>query len=146
MGPIPLPNVGFTLTGAKTVGSTGTGAPIYKTTVTTTTSSAGTKTLPLEWDSYALSVPGYDVVDACAAPPYALTAGSTNSASLILDTHTTNSLLVTVTDSSGEVVPNATVTLSRSGYSATVQTSACGTAYFGNIGSAIVYGATISKT
>ena len=146
VGPIPLPNVGFTLTGAKTVGSTGTGAPIYKTTVTTTTSSAGTKTLPLEWDSYALSVPGYDVVDACAAPPYALTAGSTNSASLILDTHTTNSLLVTVTDSSGVVVPNATVTLSRSGYSATVQTSACGTAYFGNIGSAIDYGVTISKT
>ena len=53
---------------------------------------------------------------------------------------------MTVTDSSGVVVPNATVTLSRSGYSATVQTSACGTAYFGNIGSAIDYGVTISKT
>jgi type II secretory pathway pseudopilin PulG len=47
-GPIPLANVPFTLTGAKTVGSTGAGAPIYKTTVSTTTDSTGTNPLSLQ--------------------------------------------------------------------------------------------------
>ncbi|HVW71656.1 MAG TPA: carboxypeptidase regulatory-like domain-containing protein, partial [Candidatus Paceibacterota bacterium] len=63
-GPTPVPNVAFTLTGAKTIGSTGGGSPIYKTTVATTSGSTGTVPLSLEWDAYALSYSGYDVIDA----------------------------------------------------------------------------------
>ena len=146
VGPIPIPNVTFGLVGAKTIGSTGTGAPIYKTTVTATTSSTGTDTLPLEWDSYSLTVPSYDVVDACGAPPFALAPATNVSESLILGASTANSMLVTVTDSLGNIVPGASVTVSRSGYSSIVQTSACGTAYFGNISSANDYSVTIAKT
>jgi hypothetical protein len=145
-GPVPLPNVSFTLTGSKTIGTTGAGAPIYKTTVSSTTGSAGVNPLTLEWDSYALSIPSYDVEDACGAPPYALAPGTSVPESLILVPDTTNSLLVTVTDASGNVVPGATVTLSRSGYTKTVTGSGCGAAYFGAITAASDYTVVISKT
>ncbi len=145
-GPTPLPNVSFTLMGAKTIGSTGAGAPIYKTTTSGTTDNTGTSNLSLEWDSYTLNVTGYDVTDACNAPPFALSAGASLSESLILGTATTNSILVTVTDSSGAIVPGASVTLSRTGYSKTAITSSCGTAYFGSLTSASDYSINLSKT
>lgn len=145
-GPIPLPNVAFTLTGAKTIGTTGAGSPIYKTTVSGNTGSTASSQQTLEWDSYSLSTPSYDIQDACSAPPFALAPGASISESLILGPATSNSMLVSVTDSSGNLVPGATVTLSRTGYSQTVTTSSCGTAYFGGISSATDYAVTVSKT
>jgi hypothetical protein len=55
-------------------------------------------------------------------------------------------VLITVIDSTGNSVPDATVSLSRAGYSSTAQTSRCGTAYFGNLQSASDYSVTLSKT
>lgn len=144
-GPVPLPNVPFTLTGAKTIGSTGGGAPIYKTTVNTSTDATGVKALALEWDSYLLSLSGYDVVDACNAPPYALSPGTSRSGSLYMASSTGNSLLVTGRDVAGTAVPGATATLSRTGYTQTVLTSSCGGAYFGNLASANDYTLVVSK-
>jgi hypothetical protein len=132
-GPIPLPNVSFTLTGAKTVGTTGAGAAIYKTIVADSTKSNSIDTLSLEWDSYSIAV------------PYALSPGTSLSESLILGTSTTNAMLVTVTDASAIIVPNATVTLSRSGFSKTLSSSSCGGAYFGNLSAANDYSVVISK-
>ena len=145
-GPIPLPNVGFTLTGAKTIGTTGAGAPIYKTSVTANTGSAASNQQTLEWDSYSLLVPSYDIEDACGVPPYALSPGASIIESLILGPQTSNSALVSVTDSSGNLVPGTTVTLSRTGYTSTVTTSACGTAYFGGVTAGSSYTVSISKT
>lgn len=145
-GPIPLPNVAFTLTGAKTKGSTGTGTAIYKTTTATSTDSAGINALMTEWDSYALSLTGYDAVDACGvAPPYVLAPGTYSESNLYLTTATTNSVLVSVRDSAGVAVPGATVTVSKSGYTGTVTTSSCGGAYFGGLTSAATYTITVSK-
>ena len=146
IGSTPLPNVAFTLTGAKTIGTTGGGAPIYKTTVSGNTGSSSVSSLPLEWDSYSLAVSGYDVQDACGAPPYALSPGASLTESLTLGTHTTNSGLISVTDGSGNVVSGATVTLSRSGFTKTATTTACGNAYFGNLTSASDYSVAISDT
>jgi hypothetical protein len=145
-GPIPFPNIPFSLTGKKTIGSTGGGAPIYKTTVNATTGSTGTDPLTLEWDLYSLSVPSYDIVDACTVPPYALLPGASVNEALILSTHSTNALLVSITDSLGDIVSGATVTLARSGFSKTVTSTSCGAAYFGNLSSANDYSITISKT
>jgi hypothetical protein len=145
-GPTPIPNVAFTLTGTKTIGSTGAGAPIYKTTINSTTGSTGSVSLPLEWDSYSLALSGYDVQDACGAPPYALSPGASLNEILTLGTQTSNSMLVSVGDGSGNVVPGATVTLSRTGYSKSVTSSVCGNAYFGSLTSASDYTLTISKT
>lgn len=146
-GPTPLPNVSFTLTGTKTIGSTGAGVPIYKTILNSATGSDGTQSSTLEWDSYSLTVPSYDVKDACATPPYALAPNSTVNASLYLVTKTTNNLRVIVTDNAGAVVPNATVTLanSSSGYSGTARSSSCGSAYFGSLASGSAYTVTIAK-
>lgn len=83
-GPSPMPNVAVTLTGAKTVGSTSGGAPIYKTTVSTTTDSTGARVMNLEWDLYGLSVSGHTVLGGEPEAPYELLPGATLSASLIL--------------------------------------------------------------
>ncbi|HEX8947014.1 MAG TPA: carboxypeptidase-like regulatory domain-containing protein [Candidatus Paceibacterota bacterium] len=145
-GPTPLPNAPFTLTGSKTIGSTGSGAPIYKTVVATTTNASGVRALTLEWDTYTLSASGYDVQDACIAPPYTLAPGASPSASLTLGSATTNRLFVTVTDIGGQVTPGATVTLSRTGYTHTTSSSGCGGAYFGNLSAASDYTVTIAKS
>ena len=146
-GPTPLPHVPFTLTGTKTIGFTGSSTPLYKTIVSTTTDAQGSRTLSLEWDAYTLSgVTGYDIEDACPAPPYILAPGSTNTAFLTLVPATTNRLYVLVQDASGNPVPGATVTLSRTGYSDTQTSSACGGAYFGNLSAANDYAVTISKS
>lgn len=83
-GPNPLPDVAVTLTGAKTTGSMTDGTPIYKTTVATTTDSAGVRTLYLEWDSYGISIPGYTVLSEEPVPPYELLPNTTVDASMIL--------------------------------------------------------------
>jgi hypothetical protein len=84
VGPVPAPNVAFTLTGAKKKGTTGAGAPIYKTVVSTTTDATGIQTLRLEWDEYVLSVPGRTLVSPATLVPYTLDPGTTTSVSLIL--------------------------------------------------------------
>jgi hypothetical protein len=146
-GPIPLPNVAFTLTGAKTIGSTGAGAPIVKTTVSSSTNSSGLNTMTLEWDAYSIGIPSYDIVDTCNdSPPYSVAPGSSVTESVILGALTTNALVVNVNDSSGNNVSGATVTLSRSGYTKTVTSSSCGNAYFGGLTSATDYSITIAKS
>jgi hypothetical protein len=146
VGPIPFGNVAYTLNGAKTIGSTGGGAPIYKTTVSDTTSSTGTSAQYLEWDSYGLTIPNYNIKDACGVPPYALAPGLSYTESVIVVPQSANEALISVTDPGGAPLPGASVTLSRGGYTSTVQTSDCGNAYFGNISSATDYSVAITKT
>ena len=83
-GPIPLPNVSFTLVGGKTVGSTGAGASIYKTTVSTSTGALASSTLQLEWDTYTLTVPGRTIIFQAPEAPYELLPGAALDATLIL--------------------------------------------------------------
>ena len=145
-GPTPLPNVSFTLTGTKTIGSQSNGTPIYKTVVNSATGTGGTQATTLEWDSYSLSVPNYDVKDACPSPPYTLAPNATVNASLYLVPHTANDLRVLVTDNNGLIVPGAAVTLSRTGFSQTAMASSCGSAYFGGLTSATDYKVTAMKS
>ncbi len=83
-GPAPLPNVALTFTGAKTIGATSSGAPIYKTTVATTTDATGVRTLSLEWDSYNLTVTGYTISTSTDEIPYEVLPGTTIDTSLYL--------------------------------------------------------------
>lgn len=143
-GPVPLPNIDFTLTGAKAIGTTGGGVPIIKTTVATSTGATATQSLSLEWDTYNLTLPNYDVVDACNAPPYVLSPGTTLSSTLVLSTSTANMMLVSVRDAAGPVA-NASVALTHSGVTKTVLTDSCGSAYFGSL-SSTNYDISISKS
>lgn len=132
-GPIPFGPVPFSLTGTKTVGSTGAGVPIYKTTVATSTNAAGVTSFPLEWDSYSMSLTNYDVVSACNAPPYSLSPGSSLTSTLMVASSTSNMVLVTVT-SQNVPVAGAAVTVTDGGsYMQTVTTDSCGSAYFGGL-------------
>ncbi len=83
-GPIPLANVPITLVGSKTVGSTSGGAPIYKTTIATTTDSVGVREMSIEWDSYTISVTGYTVQSEDPVSPYELLPNTSVNGSLIL--------------------------------------------------------------
>lgn len=84
-GPLPLPNVAFTFTGAKKKGTTGTGSPIYKTIVSSATDAAGSRTLPLEWDVYTLDIPGYTFISPTSTLPHALEPGTTTEAIYIIE-------------------------------------------------------------
>jgi hypothetical protein len=144
-GPIPFPSVPFTLSGTKTVGSTGAGDPIYKTTVADSTDSSGASSQSLEWDAYSLSLSSYDTVSACLSePPYTLSPGSSLSSSLYLASSTPNMVLVTVR-AAGAAVPDASVTVAGGSYSKTLDTDACGSAYFGALSSGS-YSISASKT
>ncbi len=83
-GPVPRPNVPFTLTGAKRQGTTGSGSAIYKTVIATTTDASGVRLLPLEWDVYTLSLPGFTIESASEEPPYTLSPGQSLVSDLIL--------------------------------------------------------------
>lgn len=143
-GPIPFAGVSFTLTGTKTTGSTGAGAPLYKTVVSTTTPSSGNVSLPLEWDGYIMALTAYDVVAACNAPPYALSPGAAAASQLMIGSSTANMVLVSVHDASGAVA-GAAVTLSSGGYTKTLPSDGCGSAYFGGLGSG-TYSVSAAKT
>lgn len=143
-GPVPLPSISFTLTGAKTIGSTISGTPIYKTTVATTTDSSGVRTLPLEWDTYALSLSGYTVLATCPTAPFEILPGASTTADMFLATTTGNALRVFARDDAGEEVPYASVTLSRTGFTRTLSANACGFAYFGGLSAVSDYTVTAS--
>ncbi len=80
----PLDNQVITLTGQKTTNS----APvIFKTTLTLTTDANGVAQLNLvEWDSYTLSISGYDVLSANPFLPLSLIPGGFTSSSITVAT------------------------------------------------------------
>ncbi len=85
VGPIPAPNVPFTLTGAKRKGTTGAGAPIYKTVIATTSDQTGVRNLSLEWDIYNLVIgTGYALVTSTPAAPFTIEPGTGSSVQLIV--------------------------------------------------------------
>lgn len=144
-GPSPLPNVAFTLTGAKTIGTNGSGLPIYKTVVNDTTGASAATTETLEWDAYALALGGANLIEGCPAAPYSLAPALSTSTALIIGALTANTLPVVVTNTAGSAMPNAKVVLTTSGYAATISTSACGLAFFNGLASG-VFSATVSAT
>ena len=139
-GPVPLPNLVFSLQGLKTIGS-GPGGFIFKysTTTLSTGPSAGVNVANLEWDTYTLSVngaaTGYDIASSCAPQPEALVPGDYLSTSLHMVPHTTHSFLVDVRSSGGVIIPNASVRLHRSAYDTTHATDDCGHVHFSGLSS-----------
>lgn len=143
-GPVPLPAVGFSLSGTKSIGSTDAGTPILKTTLSDTTDTTGSRSESLEWDAYALSVPSYDMIQACNPPPYALSPGSSATTQLIVGTSTQNMVLVTVRNATSAIA-GATVTLTNGGNTKVVTSDSCGSTYFGGLTSG-TYLISVAKT
>ncbi len=141
-GPLPLPNVTFTLTGTKTIGTDASSTPIYKTVVTDSTGATGQKTESLEWDAYTLTL-GVPLIESCPSTPYQLAPGTATSTALIVGTPSTNTLPIMVENTASSSIDNAKVVLTTNGYAATIPTSSCGLAYFNGL-TAGTYAATVS--
>jgi hypothetical protein len=133
----PAAGVTIGMAGEKSIG-THNDAPVPKYEGSRTTGSDGEAAFSdIEADVYTITVDGategYDIVEAQSLLPYALAPGANALLTLILDTHTANSLRVTVTDTAGAFIPDAAVTLSRGGYDETLEASQYGQAYFGGL-------------
>lgn len=144
-GPAPLPDMPFTLTGAKIIGTDGGDAPIYKTIVNGNTGANAVKTETLEWDLYSLSLGTLNLIENCPAFPYSLAPASAESASIMAGALTANTLPLIVENSASTTLASARVVLKKSGFSASLTTSACGLAFFNGL-SAGNYNATVSKS
>lgn len=138
-GPVPLPNLVFSLQGTKTIGSGPSGFIFkYSTTTLSTGASAGVNVPNLEWDTYTISVngaTGYDIASSCAPQPEALVPGDYLSTTLHLVPHTTHSFLVDVRSSGGAIIPGASVRLHRAGYDTTKVADECGHTHFSSLSS-----------
>ncbi len=130
-----IPGIDFVLTGGKVLGTDLALVPIPKYDVAHATDGSGSVTIPdLEWDSYdvVLMSPGYDVSEACRSLPYSLSPGVVDTLTLTLVPSVAHSLRVEVVDGIGDPIPNASVTLSRSGFSDSDTASVCGQVFFGS--------------
>jgi hypothetical protein len=147
-GPLPLPNIPFTLTGAKTIGS-GPSGPIYKYSNAFSTGASATIMIPnLEWDNYTVTIPGtsgYDVASACNPQPESLSPGATMTSNFYLAAHTTNSLLVDVRSAAtGALITGASVQITKSSFTATATSDACGQTFFPGLASTGTYSISVS--
>jgi hypothetical protein len=142
-GPSPLPNVGLSYYGTKTIGTSISGAPIYKVVQNITTDSAGTIPITaLEWDLYTFGVTGstYSIAELCPSP-VSVAPNTSSTLVLTLVPRTANTLRVEVVGG-GVPLTGATVTLTSPG-NETMTTSACGQAFFESL-SVSTYTLTVS--
>ncbi len=158
-GPTPLPNIAFSLTGAKI---TSNGPPVvYKYSSNLSSGSGASVVVPsLEYDTYTIAVDGvstgYDVASACHSQSeygaigflttqFVFAPAAQTQTDLFLTSHTGNSLLVDVRSAAtGAVVPNASVRLYKTGYDTTNTSDSCGQTFFGGLTAATSPGYSIS--
>ncbi len=139
----PLANTAFNWRGTKIIGTLLDFSPVYKHQYATTTTSNGERQLyNVEWDTYHLTVSGYDVAEACPAYPYTVVPSTASTLALVMVADSTHSLRVVVT-AGGIPLRNATVTLTRSG-STVRTTSGCGQAFWSGLTEASDYELTVS--
>lgn len=120
----PVASTDFTLHGSKTVGTDPT---TYKYNQSHTTGSDGKTTInSLEWDTYTPSITdsALDFGGSLPITPFELNPGADLNLRLVVASKESNTLLVTVKDSStGLPLSDATVSLTRSGFSSTKVTN-----------------------
>ena len=144
-GPRLAANIGLTMTGAKTIGTTAGGSLVYKYQNSSLSSGeSGAVTLnDIEWDSYTVGLNAsttYAIASVCNPQPETLAPNSTQTTRIYISPFTINSLLVDVRDGAGATIPNATVRLYRGAYDSTIASDGCGNAFFSALSSGTVGG------
>lgn len=147
----PLPNAELTMRGEKLLGTDGAGDPVYQYSETLTTDATGELTeTELPADTYHLSASsasGLAISQSCPeAQPRSIAPASTNQTEVVLVSATSDSLIVSVTDSTGVPVSDASVSLTRTGYSEEQETSECGQVYFEGLGTYNDYQVEVTKS
>jgi hypothetical protein len=122
----------YDIFGTKSIGTNSSSSPIYKYDTSFTTDGSGEYEITdLEFDQYTIeNQSGLDVASACPAHPFRHQAGIDGELSFTLVSNDTNTARVHVTDVSDRAIPGVEVTLSRPGYSQTINTNVCGQAFF----------------
>lgn len=149
---VPIGSVDFRLEGAKSIGSDGDGNSIHKYSVDHSTDASGQLAITgLEWDTYSFVIDpiatGYDIAGSNPILPAVVSPGTSYTLDVVLVPQTDNSLLVTVRDESGVLVPDASVQLTRVAppYDVTQTTNANGQTFFSDL-DADAYSLTIQAT
>ena len=146
-GPIPIPNVSFTLTGSKSIGETSLGASIIKNIINAATGPSGfNEILNIEWDAYDLTTGSYDIAEICDPGALAINPNTSGTLDVYLEDASSHSLRVEVYNDLGGLMEDATVSLTRSGYSGNKISGACGQTYFGSLGNFSDYNLSVSKS
>lgn len=131
---ISVPNLSFSMQGAKTLGLDINNQPIYKYVQSLTTNFEGTANiLNLEWDSYRITVSpvtGYDIANSFPSQPVNLNPDSDQTVIIKLASHQANTLLVAVKNSAGQPLVGADVRLYRTGYDKSKLASDSGQVFF----------------
>jgi hypothetical protein len=120
---VAVGNESFSIQGSKLIG---TNPNVLKFSTSSATNASGTAMFPnMEWDTYTLSLNGAaeDVAGTIPLDPITINPSSTQNFEFILQPAANPSLLATVTDATtGVGIPNATVTISKSGVNETLVT------------------------
>lgn len=147
---VPLPAIGFSLTGTKLIG---TPSILKYPTQSFSTDTNGSYNLQnLEWDTYnlLLTSASYDLAGTTPLSPFVLNPNENKNIQLVVVPHVNRALLVSVKDSLGNPIDGATVRLQKSGFDQTKNTNSgtCATpgqAFWNGLASA-TYTLTVSKT
>ena len=125
---VMLPNIGFSLTGTKLIGTGVLKYPVHN----FTTNSSGNLTIPnMEWDTYSalLTSASYDLAGTTPLPSFSINPNETKNLQLVVVPHVNRALLVSVKDSSNVPIDGATVRLQKSGFdqNKTTNSGSCAT-------------------
>lgn len=129
-----IPGVQLAIAGSKSIGTDGGGQPVLKYTDAGTTDINGLwDQSNIEYDVYDVSVTsgGYDVYEVCPSTPLILDPGVTEEMHIVLGALAGNMLRVSVTETDGTPIPDASVRLQNTGVDEISVTSLCGQTYFG---------------
>lgn len=137
-GPTPLPNISFNMKGEKIIGTDGAGNPIYKYDYDLQTDSGGLLTISdLEWDNYNLTVDeagiNLNISESCTPQPRSIAPGVSIVTDILLSSYTANSLLLSVTNISGDLIQDSDIRLYRLPYDNTQKSSSCGQTFFSSL-------------
>lgn len=134
-GPTPLPDVDFDIHGAKTIGVSSQGAALYKYDDSLSTTQYGEWIItPIEADSYSISLPQsspYTISELCPVAP-SVAPGSDIEVTMSVVDAAANSLRVVATGS-GQPISGAAVSVVGDAVNESLNTSACGQTFFGDI-------------
>ena len=120
---VTLPSIGFSLTGAKLIGTPNV---IKYTTHNFTTDTGGNSSIQnLEWDTYGvlLTSASYDLAGTTLLPNFVLNPNENKNLTLMAVPHVNYALLVSVKDSTNTAIDGATVRLQKSGFDQTKTTN-----------------------
>jgi len=131
-----VPTIAYTLRGTKTIGQDATSNPVRKVDEAAQTNAVGLHThTGLDWDTYDITIDGaaegFDIKEASSVLPLSINPGQAATLTITLVPHTDHSLQVTVVDSAGNPVDNATVALE--GVPDPLVTGAVGQVFFGDL-------------